>query len=141
MEGYNVALMVDRKTLVGRTQDDMNIAARTKDSLTKDDRGNSNETVTGHDVTFRAAGLMDNTKPEVSQALTRDEIIELSLKKGDAAKIPVRYAVESGAVYGGTGIITGYSESTAANGDATYGLDIKISGEFAKIVPEENDEE
>lgn len=140
MEGYNVALQVDGKTLVGRTQDDMNIAARTKDSLTKDDKGNSNETVTGHDVTFRAAGLMDNTKPEGTQALTRDEIIELSLKKGDAAKIPVRYAAESGAVYGGTGIITGYSESTAANGDATYGLDIKISGEFTKIEQEANNE-
>lgn len=140
MEGYNVALMVDGKTLVGRTQDDMNIAARTKDSLTKDDKGNSNETVTGHDVTFRAAGLMDNTKPEGKQTLTRDEIIELSLKKGDAAKIPVRYAAESGAVYGGTGIITGYSESTAANGDATYGLDIKVSGEFAKIDPQANNE-
>lgn len=140
MEGYNVALMVDGKTLVGRTQDDMNIAARTKDSLTKDDKGNSNEVVTGHDVTFRATGLMDNSKPEGEQKLTRDEIIELSLRKGDAAKIPVRYGPENGAIYGGDGIITGYSESTAANGDATYGLDIKISGKFDKINPQANNE-
>ena len=39
MEGYNIALKVNGKTLAGRTQDDLNIAAKTKDSLTKDDKG------------------------------------------------------------------------------------------------------
>lgn len=132
MEGYNIALKVQEKTLAGRTQDDLTISAVIKDSLTKDDKGNSNKTVTGHDVTFRAAGLMDNTAGQNTK-LTRDEVIALSLLKGEEAVIPVRYGADSGKVYGGNAIITGYTESTNANGEATYGLDLAISGEFAEI--------
>ena len=129
MEGYNIALRVNGKTLAGRTQDDLNITAKTKDSLTKDDKGNANETVTGHDVTLKAAGLMDNTTGEVV-ALTRDEVIALSLLTGEEALIDVKYGADEGVVYGGKAIITGYTESTNAQGEATYGLDLKISGKF-----------
>jgi hypothetical protein len=132
MEGYNIALKVNGKTLAGRTQDDLNIAAKTKDSLTKDDKGNANETVTGHDVTLKAAGLMDNTSGEATK-LTRDEVIALSLLTGDAAKVQVKYGVDGGKIYGGNAIITGYTESTNAQGEATYGLDLKISGEFKEV--------
>ena len=132
MEGYNIALKVNGKTLAGRTQDDLNIAAKTKDSLTKDDKGNANETVTGHDVTLRAAGLMDNTAGEATK-LTRDEVIALSLLTGDDAKVAVKYGADGGKIYGGNAIITGYSESTNAQGEATYGLDLKISGAFTEV--------
>ena len=132
MEGYNIALKVNGKTLAGRTQDDLNIAAKTKDSLTKDDKGNANETVTGHDVTLKAAGLMDNTSGETTK-LTRDEVIALSLLTGDDAKVQVKYGADGGKIYGGNAIITGYTESTNAQGEATYGLDLKISGEFKEV--------
>ena len=132
MEGYNIALQVDGKTLAGRTQDDLSISAVTKESLTKDDKGNAQQKVTGHNVTFKAAGLMDNTKGEAT-ALTRDEVIAMSLLTGDDAVIPVRYGAEGGKIYGGNAIITGYTESTNAQGEATYGLDLTISGEFAEI--------
>ena len=125
-------MRVDDKTLAGRTQDDMNIAAVIKESLTKNDKGNSRQKVTGHNVTFRAAGLMDNTTGQ-PQELTRDEVIALSLKKGDGAIVEVRYGVDGGKIYGGNAIITGYSESSNASGDATYGLDLTISGEFKEI--------
>lgn len=133
MEGYNIALKVNGKTLAGRTQDDLNIAAKTKDSLTKDDKGNANETVTGHDVTLKAAGLMDNTSDTGATKLTRDEVIALSLLTGDAAKVDVKYGADGGKIYGGSAIITGYSENTNAQGEATYGLDLKISGEFKGV--------
>lgn len=132
MEGYNIALQVDGKTLAGRTQDDLSISAVTKESLTKDDKGNAQQKVTGHNVTFKAAGLMDNTKGAAT-ALTRDEVIAMSLLTGDDAIIPVRYGAEGGKIYGGNAIITGYTENTNAQGDATYGLDLTISGEFAEI--------
>lgn len=132
MEGYNVALQVNGKTLAGRTQDDLSISAQTKDSITKDDKGNSNQTVTGHAVSFKAAGLMDNTTGEATR-LTRDEIIAMSLLTGDDAVIPVRYGAEGGKIYGGNAIISGYSESTNAQGEATYSLDLTISGEFKEI--------
>lgn len=130
MEGYNIALKVNNKLLAGRTQDDLSIAAVTKDSLTKNDKGNTRKVVTGHDVTFRAAGLMDN---ETTEDLTRDEIVALSLLTGDAAVVQVRYGADGGKVYGGNAIITGYTESTNAAGEATYGLDLAISGEFKEM--------
>lgn len=132
MEGYNVALKVDGKTLAGRTQDDMSISAVTKDSITKDDGGNTKSTVTGHDVTFRAAGLMEVAEDSTTK-LGRDEIIDLSLRKGDAAKIPFVYGPKDGAQYSGNAVITGYSESTNAQGEATYSLDLKVSGEMTKV--------
>lgn len=132
MQGYNVALQVDGKTLAGRTQDDLSISAVTKESITKDDKGNGNQTVTGHNVTFRAAGLMDNTTGEATK-LTRDEVIAMSLLTGEDAVIPVRYGAEGGKIYAGNAIITGYTESTNAQGEATYGLDLAISGEFKLV--------
>lgn len=132
MQGYNVALQVDGKTLAGRTQDDLSISAVTKESITKDDKGNGNQTVTGHNVTFRAAGLMDNTTGEATK-LTRDEVIAMSLLTGEDAIIPVRYGAEGGKIYEGNAIITGYTESTNAQGEATYGLDLAISGEFKLV--------
>ena len=132
MEGYNIAFKVDGKTLAGRTQDDLTISAVTKDSITKDDGGNTNSTVTGHDVTFRAAGLMEATATS-STKLGRDEIIRLSLLKGDAAKLPFVYGPADGLQYQGTAVITGYSESTNAQGEATYSLDFKVSGEMTEV--------
>lgn len=129
IQGYNIAFKVDGKTLAGRTTDDLNISALTKESQTKDDNGNTNSTVTGHDVTFKAAGIMDTGSGE---NLGRDEIIALALKTGDDAKIPVSYGpANGGTVYQGVAVITGYSESTSANGEATYSLDCKIAGGFS----------
>lgn len=132
MEGYNIALKINDKTLAGRTQDDLSISPITKASQTKDDKGNTNETVVGHDVTFRAAGLMD---VGTGQTLGRDDVLALALKKGEEAKIPVSYGPSdgSGQVYEGVAVITGYTESTAANGDATYGIDLKVSGSFTPV--------
>jgi len=136
MEGFNIAFRIDGRTIAGRTQDDMNIQAVIKESLTKDDKGNSGKKVTGHNVTFRAAGLMDNGNPDANSdatPLTRDEIIALSLKTGEEAIVPVRYGADGGLIYGGNAIISGYSESTNAQGDATIGLDFQISGSFKPI--------
>lgn len=134
MEGYNIALKVDGKTLAGRTQDDLNISAITKDSITKDDGGNTNSAITGHDVTFRVAGLMVAGAGATGK-LGRDEIIRLALKKGDDAKIPFVYGPGDGLQYQGIAVITGYTESTNAQGDATYGLDFKVSGEMTEVTP------
>lgn len=132
MEGYNIGIKVDGKRLVGRTQDTMNIAANTKTSITKDDQGNGRLTVTGHTVTLKMAGIVEVMEDGTTNVLTNAEIMELALKKGKDAVIPVTYDRGTDAPYGGNGVITGYSEDSSAEGDATYGLDIQISGEFAK---------
>lgn len=133
MQGYNVALMVNGKTLVGRTQDDLTISALTKESITKDEKGNKLSVITGHEVTFRCAGIME-IDGDNSQKLDRDAIIDLALATGEEAEIEVTYGPEDGTEYHGTAVITGYSESTSAEGDATYTLDLKISGAFTSGV-------
>ena len=52
--GYNIAFKIGGSTLAGRTQDDLTIAARTKESITKDDQGATQSSINGHDITFRA---------------------------------------------------------------------------------------
>lgn len=130
MEGYNIALKVGEKTFVGRTQDDLTISALTKESITKDEKGNKISAVTGHDVSFRCAGIMEVDKDGDATKVYRDDIIAMALKTGDEALIDITYGPEGGAIYGGKAVITGYSESTSAEGDATYSLDLKVSGAF-----------
>ena len=62
--GYNIALKLDTDqcTLAGRTQDDLTIAARTKESLTKDDSGSPQVAVVGHDASGNQLRLRYSTK-------------------------------------------------------------------------------
>ena len=134
LEGYNIAFKIGGKTLAGRTQDDLTIAARTKESLTKDDAGQKQYAVVGHEVTFKASALFvvgntDDTKTD------RDDLIALALQTSDNAEIPVTYETSGGDAYEGTAIITNYSESSNASDDATLSIDFKITGDFTKVTP------
>lgn len=137
MEGYNIALKLNTKTILGRTQDDLTIAARTKESITKDDQGVTQTAVTGHDVTFKATAFLRLESGSTSTQLDRDDIIALALVTGSSAPIPLVYECSGGTKYGGNAIITGYSESSSADADAeaTISLDLKITGAFAVVTP------
>lgn len=124
--GYNIALKIGGSTFAGRTQDDLTIAARTKESLTKDDQGAPQSSINGHDITFRASGLIDVTGG--SNILDRDDILEDVLKTGSAAVLAFTYTATGGKVLSGNCVITNYSESSNASDDATYTLDLKTTG-------------
>lgn len=130
IEGYNIAFKVNGKTFVGRTQDDLTIAARTKESITKDDAGVTRESVVGHDVTFSVQGICGIASTGETNRISRDEILAMSLLKGSEAIVPVTYGPSTGAVYGGNAIITNMTESSGSEDSATYGLDFKITGNF-----------
>lgn len=132
VQGYNVALRLNGKTCVGRTQDDLNITPTLKDSLTKDDHGNKQSSVVGHEVTFRVSGLMEFDGTATSK-LDSDALIAQSLKKGSEANIPITYERGSGQAYQGTAVMTSYSESTNAEDEGTYTLDLKITGDFTPV--------
>ena len=136
--GYNIAFKLDPSstgdpdsavTIAGRTQDDLTIAARTKESLTKDDQGATQVAITGHDVTFRATGIID-----VTGSYNRDDLIDLMLS-GDP--VDFFYEVDGGAAYTGTCVMTNYSESSNASDDATFTADFRVSGDLELYVPEE----
>ena len=125
--GYNIAFKIGNKTLAGRTQDDLTIAARTKESLTKDDSGATQVAITGHDVTFRATGLVDVTSAS-SSVLDRDDILADVLKTGSAAVLAFTYTTTSGTSLSGNCVITNYSESSNSSDDATYTVDFRATG-------------
>lgn len=125
--GYNIALKINGKTFAGRTQDSLNITPQTKESITKDDAGNKNTKVTGHEITFSCQGLVTLTD-EGTTKLTRDDIVEQTLKKDSAAEVPFAYAASSGKTLSGTAVITGYSEDSNSEDEATYSVDLKSTG-------------
>lgn len=136
VEGYNISITVGGKTVLGRTQEDLNISAVTKTSITKDDAGVQQEAVVRHDVTLRVAALLSlDTSSGTHTKLDRDDVIALALTTGSSAVVAVTYTCSGGATYGGNAIITGYSETSSAevDSDTTLTLDLKITGAFAII--------
>lgn len=127
LEGYNIAFKIGNKTLAGRTQDDLTIAARTKESLTKDDQGATQVAVTGHDITFRATGLVELGTDTTTKSF-RNTMIANALKTGDNAVLAFKYMATGGQAYGGNCIITNYSESSNSSDDASYTVDFRVTG-------------
>lgn len=135
VEGYNISLQINSKTILGRTQDDLSISAVVKQSITKDDEGVMQRAVVRHDVTFSVNALLSLNGEDMTQ-LDRDDVIALALATGSSAIIPVKYLCAGGDTYGGNAIITGYSESSGADPDAdtTLSLDLQITGDFNKVL-------
>jgi hypothetical protein len=127
LEGYNIAFKIGNKTLAGRTQDDLTIAARTKESLTKDDQGATQVAVIGHDITFRATGLVELGTDTTSKSF-RNTLIANALKTGSQAVLAFKYMPTGGQAYGGNCIITNYSESSNSSDEATYTVDFRVTG-------------
>ena len=136
VEGYNISITLggSGKTVLGRTQEDLNIAAVTKTSITKDDAGVQQEKVVRHDVTLKVTALMSFNGTSAT-TIDRDDVIALALATDSSAVVAVQYIVTGGNTYEGNGIITGYSESSSAelDSDTTLSLDIKIIGGFAVV--------
>lgn len=129
LEGYNIAFKIGNKTLAGRTQDDLNIAARTKESLTKDDAGATQVSVIGHDITFRATGLVELGTDTTGKAF-RNTLIANALKTGSQAVLAFKYMPTGGQAYGGNCVITNYSESSNASDEASYTVDFRVTGDM-----------
>ncbi len=134
VEGYNISLTIGGKTLLGRTQDDLTVAAVVKESITKDDAGVMQRSVVRHDVSFRVAALLSLNDNSNTQ-LDRDDVIALALATGSSAVVAVQYVCTGGATYGGNAIITGYTESSSADpdSDTTISLDLQITGDFEVV--------
>jgi hypothetical protein len=132
--GYNVSVSIGGKTILARTQEDLTIAAQVKESITKDDQGVTRRKVTGHDVSFRISALMELDASGTTNKLDRDDVIALALATGDSAPVNVLYTAAGGKAYGGSAIITNYTESSSADpdSDTTIGLDLQIDGAFTE---------
>lgn len=133
--GYNIALKLGTKTCLGRTQEDLTVTPTVKESITKDDAGSKKFAVTGQEVTFKVTGLItfDSTTGSTT-TMDGDDLLEQSLKTGSAAEISAQYyRGANGDAYAGTVIMTGYSESSNSEDEATYTADFKVTGSFTKV--------
>lgn len=133
MEGYNIAFKLGGKTIEGRTQDDLTVAARIKESLTKDDQGNAQVAVSGHDITFRASGLIKAA--DGANTKGRNTLLADALKTGSAALLTFLYMGTDLTSYTGSCIITNYSESSNASDEATWNADFRVSGDMTATTP------
>lgn len=129
--GYNIAFKIGSKTFCGRTQDDLTVAARIIESLTKDDSGETQVSVNGHDVTFSATGLVEVGNSEANK-MDRDDLLEQALKTASAAEVNFVYTATGGDTYSGKAIITQYRETSNASDVATWQADFRVSGTMSK---------
>lgn len=138
--GYNIAFKIGNKTLAGRTQDDLTITPTIKESITKDDAGNKNQQVTGQEVTFSCQGLvyLSVDSGDASTRLKRDDIVDYALATGNGAVLAFTYAASSGKILSGSCVITGYSESSNSEDEATYTVDFKTTGALTFAAPVSN---
>lgn len=133
--GYNIAFALSpgQFTIAGRVQDDLTIAARVQERLTKDDSGVSQARVTGHDITFRATGLVEIT----GQGLDRDWMISAA-QSGNT--LVFTYLCDGGGSLSGECVITNYSESSNASDDATWTMDFRVVGTPTFVPAPEDDD-
>ena len=123
--GYNIAFKVDSATLAGRIQDDLTIAARITERLTKDDEGNAQVSVNGQDITFRCTGLVVVSDEELEEMAHRDNMIQMIL---NSSSIPFTYIMQGGRTLSGNVVAVNYGESSNASDDATWTMDFRVVG-------------
>ena len=135
MEGYNFGIKIGTKYVLARTDESVQIEARIKESITKDDEGVTKRAVTGHDVTFNISHFLRLNESGVTTKLDRDDVMDMVLAEGSSAEYDIVYEATGGNKYGCKGIISSYSENHGADADTepTGSITIQSSGAFAKI--------
>lgn len=123
--GYNIAFKVDGATLAGRIQDDLTIAARITERLTKDDQGDAQVAVSGQDITFRCTGLVVVSAEELEEMAHRDNMIQMII---NSSSIPFTYIMQGGRTLSGNVVAVNYGESSNASDDATWTMDFRVVG-------------
>lgn len=126
--GYNFALKLGDKILVGRQSENFSLKPKVKQSITKEDQGNSNSSITGYDATFSITGVMMKGTGDTLTKLDSDAILEAAMKKGDEAKLPFVWERSTLKSYQGQCIITDYAENTDSENEGTYNLSLQVVG-------------
>ena len=128
MEGYNFGIKIGTKFVLARTDESVQIEARIKESITKDDEGVTN-------VTFNISHFLRLNESGVTTKLDRDDVMDMVLAEGSSAEYDIVYEATGGNKYGCKGIISSYSENHGADADTepTGSITVQSSGAFTKI--------
>lgn len=134
--GYNIVLRTGSgagaKIFAGTTSNTLNITAKVKDSITKEDKGTTNSIVTGYDTELTVDGVMElNDDGQKAERADREDIIDL-VTKGEPVDFVYGDPASKSTVRKGKMIFTSYSETTDAEGEATYSLNGKATTRLEK---------
>ena len=132
INGYDIIFQAvigeQKKLFAGTKSNNFNLNPKVKESITKEDK------VTGYDTEFTVDGVMEiNEAEEKTKRLDRNDVIDLVMA-GDPIEFVYGNPAPGNTAYKGKMVITGYSESTDAEGEATYSLN--CSG-ITKLTKEE----
>lgn len=131
--GYNFYFQYGGKKIAGVTDDQIQITPKTKESLTKDNAGTEDSEIVGHGVEISVNGLCYKNGENETAALDLDDLMELNLKKGDAAKLTFVYTRSTGKAYTGTCIPNGYTESTNSEDFGGFSQNFKVIGDMTPV--------
>lgn len=122
INGYNILFKQGEKLFAGTTSNTFTLTPKVKESLTKEDEGTTNKVVTGYDTEFTVDGVMElNEEGQEENRLDREDIIAL-VKAGVPLDFVYGNPAAGSKVQKGKMIVTSYSETTNAEGEATYSL-------------------
>lgn len=132
INGFNIVLKANDKVFAGTTSNSFNITPKVKESLTKEDKGTSKAIVTGYDSDVSVEGVMElNEEEQKATRADREDIIDMVIA-GTAIPFVYGDTANGSTVRKGDMIITGYSESTNAEGEATYSLQGRVISKLTK---------
>lgn len=126
--GYNFYFTWGGKKIAGVTDDQLQITPNVKESITKDDEGDTQSEVVGQGVEITVNGLCYKNGSNETTKLDLDDLIALNLAKGDSAKIQFVYTRATGQAYTGYAIPNGYSESSNSEDYASFSQNFKVVG-------------
>lgn len=124
VNGFDIVFKAGGKLFAGTKSNSFNINSKVKESLTKEDRGTTRKRVVGYDTDFGIDGVMQVRESADTNTAThadRDDIIAM-ITAGNELDYVYGSVGSGDKSYKGKMIITSYSESTDAEGEATYSI-------------------
>lgn len=126
--GYNIRLKSGTKTFMGVTSEDMTVTPNYRESITKDNAGQTQRVKTNVDFTFAVSGLVGFTSEgtKMDSADMIDNLLSDELTLIDFVYTTPNHTLS------GQCFITSYSESSDSENEATYTLNLQSSGKVTK---------
>lgn len=136
VSAYNILIKIGDKKLGGMTDNDMDIEAVVRESLSKYDQGVARKEVVNHTATFSVSGsITKHNETANTEFADSDDMLEYALKTNDDANFEFVYMRADMKAYQGKMIIKSYKESAGddATAAATYSMSCEVVGSLTEV--------
>lgn len=133
IKGANILFKVNGKQFAGVTDDSFNLTPTIVESQTKDDGGIKHRQINGYEFDFSISGVMSIADTGDAEFLDNIEILKLA-KAGTPVEFVYGNFKTNKGLQKGTALISGYSESSPADGsNGTYTLNLQSSSDLQDV--------